>query len=83
MTRHVSKGAWPFSTRDHGWPISDCTSEGLKAELMIREHYPALSRIEDDTRLFDAVNVILSLQNDGGGQPETKRLVFFFVLLSL
>jgi squalene cyclase len=23
-------GAWPFSTRDHGWPISDCTSEGLK-----------------------------------------------------
>lgn len=25
--RHVSKGAWPFSTRDHGWPISDCTGE--------------------------------------------------------
>ena len=20
--RHQSKGAWPFSTRDHGWPIS-------------------------------------------------------------
>lgn len=28
--RHISKGAWPFSTRDHGWPISDCSSEGLK-----------------------------------------------------
>ena len=26
--RHVSKGAWPFSSRDHGWPISDCTAEG-------------------------------------------------------
>jgi cycloartenol synthase len=25
--RHISVGAWPFSTRDHGWPISDCTSE--------------------------------------------------------
>lgn len=25
--RHISEGAWPFSTRDHGWPISDCTSE--------------------------------------------------------
>ena len=25
--RHISKGAWPFSSRDHGWPISDCTSE--------------------------------------------------------
>ena len=28
--RHISKGAWPFSTRDHGWPIADCSSEGLK-----------------------------------------------------
>ncbi|AQK68379.1 Cycloartenol synthase [Zea mays] len=28
--RHTSKGAWPFSTADHGWPISDCTAEGLK-----------------------------------------------------
>ncbi len=33
--RHISKGAWPFSTRDHGWPISDCTSEGLKAALLL------------------------------------------------
>ena len=29
--RHVSKGAWPFSSRDHGWPIADCSAEGLKA----------------------------------------------------
>lgn len=28
--RHISKGAWPFSTADHGWPISDCAAEGLK-----------------------------------------------------
>lgn len=33
--RHISKGAWPFSTRDHGWPISDCSSEGLKAALTL------------------------------------------------
>ena len=33
--RHISKGAWPFSSRDHGWPISDCTSEGFKAALGI------------------------------------------------
>ncbi|XP_058095130.1 cucurbitadienol synthase-like [Magnolia sinica] len=30
---HISKGAWPFSTRDHGWPISDYTAEGLKEYL--------------------------------------------------
>lgn len=36
--RHISKGAWPFSTADHGWPISDCTAEGLKV-LMDQTHY--------------------------------------------
>ena len=24
-------------TRDHGWPITDCTSEGLKATLILHE----------------------------------------------
>jgi hypothetical protein len=33
--RHISKGAWPFSSRDHGWPISDCSAEGLKAALTL------------------------------------------------
>ncbi|KAL8129350.1 hypothetical protein V2J09_018505 [Rumex salicifolius] len=28
---HISKGAWPFSAADQGWPISNCTPEGLKA----------------------------------------------------
>jgi len=28
--RHINKGGWPFSTQDHGWPVSDCTAEGLK-----------------------------------------------------
>ncbi|KAL2924302.1 Lupeol synthase, partial [Bienertia sinuspersici] len=30
MHRHISKGAWTFSTSDHGWQVSDCTAEGLK-----------------------------------------------------
>lgn len=42
--RHISKGAWPFSTRDHGWPISDCSSEGLKAAL-------ALAQVRQNTRV--------------------------------
>lgn len=32
--RHISKGAWPFSTRDHGWPIADCSAEGLKVKQL-------------------------------------------------
>ncbi|KAK6284757.1 hypothetical protein POUND7_003709 [Theobroma cacao] len=68
--RHISKGAWPFSTVDHGWPISDCTSEGLKAVLLLST-LPSESVGEPlhMMRLYDAVNVILSLQNVDGGFP--------------
>ena len=75
--RHISKGAWPFSTRDHGWPITDCSSEGLKAAMFLNqlEDYVTpgsdgsvkkMVRIPDE-RLFDCVNVILSFQNGNGG----------------
>lgn len=66
--RHISKGAWPFSTADHGWPISDCTAEGLKAALLLSKISPEI--VGDPivaNRLYDAVNVILSLMNPGGG----------------
>ncbi|KAH9667973.1 Amyrin synthase LUP2 [Citrus sinensis] len=29
MFRHMSKGAWTFSNKDHGWPVSDYTAEAL------------------------------------------------------
>ena len=29
MYRHISKGSWTFSDRDHGWQNSDCTAENL------------------------------------------------------
>ncbi|KAL8499866.1 hypothetical protein ACS0TY_019752 [Phlomoides rotata] len=66
--RHISKGAWAFSTADHGWPISDCTAEGLKAALSLSK-LPAGTVGEplDAKRLYDAVNVIFSLQNANGG----------------
>ncbi|KAK2662714.1 hypothetical protein Ddye_001288 [Dipteronia dyeriana] len=66
--RHISKGAWPFSTADHGWPISDCTAEGLKAALLFSK-LPSeiVGESLDVKRFYDAVNVILSLQNEDGG----------------
>eukprot|EP01006_Ploeotia_vitrea_P051367 TRINITY_DN67551_c4_g1_i1.p1 TRINITY_DN67551_c4_g1~~TRINITY_DN67551_c4_g1_i1.p1 ORF type:complete len:560 (-),score=299.56 TRINITY_DN67551_c4_g1_i1:141-1820(-) len=69
--RHISNGAWPFSTRDHGWPISDCTAEGLRAVLDVHEHglVPAKEQVIDDQRIFDAVNVMMSFQNADGGLP--------------
>ncbi|MCO5569942.1 hypothetical protein L7F22_023656 [Adiantum nelumboides] len=66
--RHISKGAWTMSTRDHAWPISDCTAEAIKATLALSQ---LPSKIVGESisaeRFYDAVNVMLSYQNDNGG----------------
>jgi len=62
--RHASKGGWPFSSRAHGWPISDCTAEGLKACLAIEE---VTGKALPRWRLDAALELILSLQNADGG----------------
>ena len=62
--RHQSVGGWPFSTLDHGWPITDCTSEGLKATVTIHNsNVKELNKTITDDRLKQATDVILSLQN--------------------
>jgi len=72
--RHVSKGGWPFSTSAHGWPISDCTSEGLKGVFALLKSKTIQEDIQngklmniEPERLYDAVNVILTYQNEDGG----------------
>ena len=69
--RHVSEGGWPFSTSAHGWPISDCSAEGLKASLAIEGMSCVASRRVAQPitreRMEKAVNVILTLQNTDGG----------------
>lgn len=70
--RHKSKGGWPFSTAAHGWPISDCTSEGLKAVLSLHKETSSESVIPMDRRiskerLQDACDILLSYHNKDGG----------------
>ncbi|KAL7545340.1 hypothetical protein ACHAWF_008693 [Thalassiosira exigua] len=67
--RHVSKGGWPFSTGAHGWPISDCTGEGLKGILALMDSPVVMNAVKKGVlngigpnRLYDA-----------GGQP-TKTI---------
>jgi squalene/oxidosqualene cyclase-like protein len=62
--RHRSAGGWPFSNRPHGWPISDCTAEGLKAALLLSGH---VAHPVPEPRLGAAVELLLSWQNDDGG----------------
>ncbi|MCL7051538.1 hypothetical protein MKW94_011050, partial [Papaver nudicaule] len=66
--RHISKGAWTFSTADHGWPVSDCTGEALKAALLLSKLPSGIvGEPIQVSRFYDSVNFILSLQNDEGG----------------
>jgi lanosterol synthase len=68
--RHASRGGWPFSTRAHGWPITDCTSEGLKCAIALAGRcQPAIP----SGLLEDAVHLILSWQNDDGGWATYER----------
>lgn len=65
-----SKGGWPFSDIDHGWPITDCTSEGLKVSLLLREH------VRDplpESDLAESVERILEWQNPCGGWASYER----------
>ncbi|XP_062119830.1 beta-amyrin synthase-like [Humulus lupulus] len=66
--RHISKGGWTFSDRDHGWQVSDCTAEGLKCCLLLSMMSPNIvgkpMKVE---HMYDSVNIILSLQSGNGG----------------
>ncbi|GAA6063805.1 hypothetical protein JCM10212_005968, partial [Sporobolomyces blumeae] len=64
--RHETKGAWPFSTREQGYTVSDCTAEGLKSVLLLQS-LPNAPELVPYDRMCLAVDVILSLQNPEGG----------------
>ncbi|KAI0906077.1 oxidosqualene:lanosterol cyclase [Ustulina deusta] len=63
--RQQRKGAWAFSTKDQGYAVCDCISEALKSVILLQKTrgYPQLL---DDERIFDAVDTILTYQNESG-----------------
>ncbi|OWM91376.1 hypothetical protein CDL15_Pgr017294 [Punica granatum] len=68
MYRNISKGAWAFCDRDQGWQISDGTADALKCCLLFSLMPPAIvgEKLEVE-QLYDAVNILLSLQSKNGG----------------
>ncbi|XP_037685827.1 lanosterol synthase isoform X2 [Choloepus didactylus] len=73
--RQRSKGAFPFSTRDCGWIVADCTAEALKAVLLLQQLCPFVPEHIPRERLCDAVAVLLDMRNADGGFAtyETRR----------
>ncbi|XP_031109629.1 cycloartenol synthase-like isoform X4 [Ipomoea triloba] len=66
--RDSTKGGWTFSTLDQGWPVSDCTAEALEAALRLsRMPDNVVGKAIEPSRLYDAVDLILSLQTNSGG----------------
>ncbi|KAF5189361.1 Terpene cyclase/mutase family member, partial [Thalictrum thalictroides] len=68
MHRHISKGSWTFSDQDHGWQVSDCTAEGLMVCLLMSQ-FPDehVGPKMEPGRLYDSVDILLSLQSRNGG----------------
>jgi len=64
--RQSSKGAWPFSTPEQSYTVSDCTAEGMKA-VMALQSLPFAPQAVSIDRLRDSVDVLLSMQNPSGG----------------
>ncbi|GAA6017322.1 hypothetical protein JCM11491_000630 [Sporobolomyces phaffii] len=64
--RHETKGAWPFSTKEQGYTVSDCTAEGMKSVLLLQS-LPGMPELVTYDRLCQAVDVLLSMQNPEGG----------------
>ncbi|QPG77146.1 Lanosterol synthase (Oxidosqualene--lanosterol cyclase) [Brettanomyces nanus] len=60
-------GAWPFSTKEQGYTVTDCTSEAMKAILIVMNsnEFVDLHEKFDMKKLYDSIDVVLGLQNVG------------------
>lgn len=64
--RHPRLGAWPFSTKEQGYTVSDCTAEALKSVLLV-QNLGGFNQVISTERLFQAVDILLSMKNSNGG----------------
>lgn len=71
--RQRRKGAWAFSTKVQGYTVSDCTSEALKSVILLQRCY-GFPTLVSDSRLEDAVDTLLSMQNASGGFASYERI---------
>lgn len=55
---NLLQGGFPFSTRDCGWIVADCTADGLKAVMTLQENCDFLSQKISQEKIFQAVDVV-------------------------
>lgn len=82
--RQPTKGAWPFSTRDQSYAVSDTTAETVRCVLQLQAT-GIVPRLISDERLKEAVDLILGMENKCGGYSafEPIRAGKFLELLNI
>jgi len=70
ITEDVPERGWGFGDKVNGWPVADCTAEGVKATLALETFLDASF---PDDRLRDSIRLILDYQNRDGGWPTYER----------
>lgn len=70
--RDSTIGAWPFSTKAHGWTITDCTAEGIKTAIQLNKVDGIWEKF-DEERLKPSVDLMLSVQNPEGGWASYEK----------
>ena len=72
--RDQTLGCWPFSTIDHAWAVTDCTSEGMKTALLYNnKSHIHKEKTVDVERLKPAIDWLLFMQNEDGGWASYER----------
>ncbi|CAG8632770.1 28341_t:CDS:2, partial [Dentiscutata erythropus] len=72
--RDNTLGTWGFSTREHGYNVSDCSSLGLEAVLNLQNKLSYTPKLVSKERLCQIIDILLTMQNSDGGQI-TKRAI--------
>lgn len=72
--RDVTLGCWPFSTIDHAWAVTDCTSEGMKTALLYNnKQHISKQHLIGLERLKPAIDWLLFMQNEDGGWASYEK----------
>jgi lanosterol synthase len=63
--RDKRKGGFPFSTKEQGYIVSDCTAESIKAIIMVTNdnQFKHLKSLIKDEDLYEGIDRLLDLQN--------------------
>jgi protostadienol synthase len=82
--RQSTKSGWPFSTRDQSYAVSDTTAEAVKVIVQL-QRIKVFPKLISDKRLKEAVDLILGMENSGGGYSsyEPVRGPKFLELLNI